>query len=1308
YMPPAPVYLALKASIGQIGTYGFGDWLTVQGSDISLEVNTGTPWPGGFGPPVIDFSSTPAFAAEAGDEDRDGDGKFGEPVGFEVNTGSDSVYLDFPGFDLISLTIGNAKVSILDFVYLEGSFAFEKGPIQTFTVETGLTTMPLEMETMTIGASDVSGFVGINGPYLTDTNDDGDLDDETPNDAAVGLTIADLDFGMAIMTPTILSGSLLELAVPKFYTVVGECDTAGLVGTGNDLTGTAYDLGLALNSSSLVLPGSIKPAYIDYQATFETSAGAHDGVYEIPTGAEPIVVDFDSILIQVEGQVELNLGGSVYLAGSAAFVRGPTQDVILSDAARTTTSVSTMTIGVANATAFVGANGPYWTDADGDHAVDSDELNSNSVGFHITDLDMGIMVMSSLSLSNAGVYLAAKASVDSFGTVGMDILEVAGQFDIAMNLGLGTAGLAAVDFAASFNEQMDLFDTNSNEIITVGELRTLAGQGSSGAYADLYETTDADTVEVDIDDIVYVLDTAGNGDGVLQVGEAQVFLSNDSLAEAADANGNGQLNFGFEVNTGNPASPVLLDFLQPLISFQLAGSVTIYTDTSQATPVFRLNGMLLFEVNTTGLTAFVVAGLEFGPDIGASGDKLFDMNALGGLVINADGIAADIDVSLSVGGALSSILTLDASARLVFNTTGVDQTITIPKRYVDFLDGTAALETSFIGPDLQNMAVDTDTLGTLVGTLDSRFTVNSDDGSAAFTIHGGAPILAGGFETASPYFFVSLHGDLTIASTFTIAADFQLKISGAGLDLQINGTIDLDKFGNLNVSGGATIEAGVFAANIDLGVNVLDGIPGIEISGNFTLDIDTSTDTYRVAIDATVDLFDVFTATGDLAIGVQEGVLSIVVENLSISFFGIVDFGISGYIRSDGSFSLSGGLNLNLTVGSGASEFGINGSVGVTIKNAGVSGQGSVGLVILGQNINVASAELSVDWQAGTFEISAEGPLGVWVKVTGPGETAKGWDIDGGIGSFADVLNAIGDVAEEVGQAIADAAQAVAGAIDDLGDAILDFGEDVLDFASGLISDIGGFLNEIGGALSDAFSSTQKKSHVHTFSVDPASEYSYTTSLSGADNEILTITNDDASKICLAIVNGKLIVDAPDVTKSIKIAERVYEERHKHWKVFWPHWHSWHTTSTKKYYENITFSNMKKFTASDISKIIIKGTDSSETIILDRKSVSIDTTVYGNGGNDTIATGKGNDTVYGGDGHDTIFTYEGDDTLYGQDDNDKLFGGTGNDTLYGGDGDDLLNENYGRAHPNQTITETNTLIGGAGDDNIQGLQEEIP
>jgi hypothetical protein len=501
----------------------------------------------------------------------------------------------------------------------------------------------------------------------------------------------------------------------------------------------------------------------------------------------------------------------------------------------------------------------------------------------------------------------------------------------------------------------------------------------------------------------------------------------------------------------------------------------------------QMSGFFMLEVSNEGLQVFAAAGLEFGPDIGASSsEKLFDMYALGALVINASGIAADIDVSFSVGGALSSVLAFNASARVVFNTTGADQSITIPKRYVDYLNETVDLASSFIGKELYDQGIDISHFIRLTGTLDDRFTVNAD-GSATFTITGGAPRLDGGFDSPGPYFLVAIHGDLTIISTFVIDADFHLKISGDALEVAFNGEIDLGGFARVAAEGAAVIENGVFAAYAALTVDIDIDVPGINkdinISGGADFEINTassgspdkivydaqgnphpiSANTFRVAIiDATLDFFGVLKATGSVDVQVVNNVFSIDVD-ASLNFFNIVDIDISGYFNSNGSFSFSGSLGLNLPDPPSGS-FGINGGIEVTISNSGFSGHGSVALVVLGENINIASATLSVNWNTGDFLIRAEGPLGIWLEVTGDN---NGWSINGGLGLFEDVFAALGDAAEAIGQAVKEAAQAVYQALRDLGTAILQFGADVLDFVGGLITDLGELLGDLIGAIGD-------------------------------------------------------------------------------------------------------------------------------------------------------------------------------------------------------------------------------------------------
>ena len=249
----------------------------------------------------------------------------------------------------------------------------------------------------------------------------------------------------------------------------------------------------------------------------------------------------DSSLIRAQGFLDLNIFNTLILSGSVAFELGPTETVILEDSS--SVEVTTMTIGAANINGFIGVDGPYWNDLDGDHEVsfalndgtklldvngdgivdvvngfgdlngngvvdegETAELDLNAIGLAIVDLDAGIVVMA--SVDTPAVFLAADIDIHSFGLVGIDAFTATGTLTAQVNLGFGVAGVKAIDWQASFP------DTS-----------------------------------------------------------------------------------GFEVNTGDPASPVLLDMEGTLVSFGLAGTLSLLD-------FFELTGAFLFEGGTGGLKVF--------------------------------------------------------------------------------------------------------------------------------------------------------------------------------------------------------------------------------------------------------------------------------------------------------------------------------------------------------------------------------------------------------------------------------------------------------------------------------------------------------------------------------------------------------------------------------------------------------------------------------------------------------------------------------------------------------------------------------
>ena len=89
----------------------------------------------------------------------------------------------------------------------------------------------------------------------------------------------------------------------------------------------------------------------------------------------------------------------------------------------------------------------------------------------------------------------------------------------------------------------------------------------------------------------------------------------------------------------------------------------------------------------------------------------------------------------------------------------------------------------------------------------------------------------------------------------------------------------------------------------------------------------------------------------------------------------------------------------------------------------------------------------------------------------------------------------------------------------------------------------------------------------------------------------------------------------------------------------------------------------------------ISGSSGNDTIRTN--SFGFNITLFGNAGDDILATANGADTLIGGDGLDTISGGTGNDSLDGSAGDDSLSGSDGEDTLRGGDGWDTLDGGNG-------------------------------
>ena len=89
---------------------------------------------------------------------------------------------------------------------------------------------------------------------------------------------------------------------------------------------------------------------------------------------------------------------------------------------------------------------------------------------------------------------------------------------------------------------------------------------------------------------------------------------------------------------------------------------------------------------------------------------------------------------------------------------------------------------------------------------------------------------------------------------------------------------------------------------------------------------------------------------------------------------------------------------------------------------------------------------------------------------------------------------------------------------------------------------------------------------------------------------------------------------------------------------------------------------------------------------------SLNDAIIGDAGDDILSGNDGHDSLSGGTGNDTLSGGAGNDYLGGGDGLDSLSGGTGDDTLDGGAGDDLVDGSSG----------DDVVLGGEGDDQVYG------
>ncbi|MEA3510650.1 MAG: hypothetical protein U9R51_04365, partial [Actinomycetota bacterium] len=595
-----------------------------------------------------------------------------------------------------------------------------------------------------------------------------------------------------------------------------------------------------------------------------------------------------------------------------------------------------MTIGASNVFGFIGWDGPYFLDGNGNQQIDTDpsgvplagEVSTSAIGIALNDLNVGAFLGLSTSLTNPGAYFAMNFSVDSLSFVGLDFLTATATLGARINVGAGLSPGAVIDFKASF------LDDSS--------------------------TCVRGPPDVDCND-------------------------------------------GFLVNTGDPANPVLVDFDGFLINVEMAGELTVRPDGNPSSdPIVSMLGTFFLEIDGSSFKIFTTAALRVGPDIGIdeAGNPLLDISALGVVIVNSDGFAADLDVDLDIG---LPGLDLTVSARVIINTTGDVQSVEIPTRIVDFLNESS----SPLASDVLDRLEDCDGIGpgTALCYTISKFAPDILDAATVSNLLGGSgpivytsstgyvvALISGSFDFVGFATGTGVAGVSISPTLFQLHADLQFNIgvSGIDLDFAVNGDLEISSAGLL------------LDVTVALDVN-LTSLFELDVDGSLLIDTRGSTPIFQLALSGDLTIARVLTVNGGFSIDVGAGGANTwrLAMNLS-GDLGPIDISADGWIQSDGQFSLSVGGGLKF----GISGFSIEGRVDGTVSliksgtnyvyspsdvyTLTVEVSGSVTLTIAGIDIGASvtlGGSAAFSSSGAVLELYAEGCVDLWIDEVCAGGT---------------------------------------------------------------------------------------------------------------------------------------------------------------------------------------------------------------------------------------------------------------------------------------------------------------------------------
>ncbi|MBF0463200.1 MAG: hypothetical protein HQL87_17680, partial [Magnetococcales bacterium] len=372
----------------------------------------------------------------------------------------------------------SGQLNVGNFVDLSGSLGFERR-VQAVVLADGTS---VQTQMLSVGGTGLTGFVGL-GPYATDNNGNGIIDRDANgviltselNPAARGIAVRGVEFGLGLFSST--DSGYSNTHWTALTANIGYVDT--LVGLPTDITFQIRDLGVDINLVSGLATGvDADSKVINFAGTRTVDGVDVSNAVTLITGTgKSLDLTHDGSrgqMIRASGGMTLDAAGFFMVSGTMAMEKS-SQKVTLADGSQVNTDL--LTIGGTGLSAFVGVNGPYRRDTNGDGVIDlDDKVNLDAVGLTLTEAEFGLSML--YEKTGSRHWIALEASALEVGLVG-----VFGVTATAQNLSVGINQVYGVATGSDPNTQV--IDFSGDKALTVytgyGETMKIDLAGSKGA-----------------------------------------------------------------------------------------------------------------------------------------------------------------------------------------------------------------------------------------------------------------------------------------------------------------------------------------------------------------------------------------------------------------------------------------------------------------------------------------------------------------------------------------------------------------------------------------------------------------------------------------------------------------------------------------------------------------------------------------------------------------------------------------------------------------------------------------------------------